>query len=120
MTDLAAELLLEARRRAGLSQRTLARRARTSQSVIARIESGSVSPSTRTLQRLLRAAGFDLRASIETRVTGRSHMLDDVARILRLPPEDRLRELHNASRLFALATAADTDLRPPLHGSVRS
>lgn len=34
-------------------------------------------------------------------------MLDDVARILRLSPEDRLRELHNASRLFAAARPAD-------------
>lgn len=96
----------------------LARRARTSQSVIARIENGTVSPSTRTLQRLLRAAGFGLRASLEALATGRSHMLDDVARILRLSPEDRLRELHHASRLFAAAMRVDS--AGQLHEPVRS
>ena len=114
----AARLLAEARRRAGLTQRALARRARTSQSVIARIENGSASPSTRTLARLLRAAGFELQASIEPLATGRSHMLQDVARILRLSPEDRLRELHNASRLFTAARSVDLGVRP--HGAVRS
>ena len=39
-----AQLLIEARTRSGLSQRALARRARTAQSVIARIENGTVSP----------------------------------------------------------------------------
>ncbi len=104
MSD-AGQLLVDARSRAGLSQRALAQRARTTQSVIARIESDVVSPSFRTLQRLLHAAGFDLQASLAPRLAGSSHMLDDVARILRLSPEDRLRELHNASRLFATATA---------------
>jgi len=51
--------------------------------------------------RLLRAAGFALHAELEPTVTGRSHMLDDVARILMLTPEQRLIELRNASRLLA-------------------
>lgn len=119
MIDPAVQLLREARRRSGLTQRTLAQRARTSQSVIARIENGTVSPSTRTLQRLLRAAGFEVHASLEAlpAVRSRSHMLDDVTRILRLSPEDRLRELHNASRLFAAATRVDASGR--LHEPVR-
>lgn len=117
MPDPAVPLLLEARRRAGLTQRSLARRARTSQSVIARIENGTVSPSTRTLQRLLRAAGFGLHASLEPLATGSSHMLDDVARILRLSPENRLRELHNASRLFAEAKPVNPGVR--FHEPVR-
>ena len=98
-----AALLVEARRQAGLSQRDLARRARTSQSVIARIESGDTSPTWETLTRLLRAAGFDLRAGLEVRPAGVSHMLDDVRRILRLTPEQRLRELANVSRFLDLA-----------------
>jgi len=99
----AAHLLRDARARAGLSQRQLARRARTAQSVVARIEGGLASPSWETLARLLAAAGFALDARLTTRATRGSHMLDDVARILSLTPEERLAELRNASRLAAAA-----------------
>ena len=103
----ASRLLLSARRRAGLTQRDLARRAHTSQSVIARIESGAVSPSWKTLQRLVNRAGFDLQGVLSPRRHSRSHMLDDVPRIMRLTPEQRLRELHNAARFFAAAARVD-------------
>lgn len=53
-------LIVTVRRRAGLTQAALARRAGTSQPAVARYESGSVSPSVRTLDRLLRAAGHQL------------------------------------------------------------
>lgn len=106
MTD-AATLLSTARRRAALSQRDLARRARTAQSVIARIESGVVSPSWKTLERLLRAAGFDLAATLSIRPRRGSHMLAEVPRILRLTPEERLLELRNAARFFAAARRVD-------------
>jgi transcriptional regulator with XRE-family HTH domain len=94
-------LLREARARAGLSQRALARLARTAQSVVARIESGDTSPSFETLRSLLAGAGFDLHVELEPAITGRSHMLDDVPRILNLTPEQRLVELRNAARLAA-------------------
>jgi transcriptional regulator with XRE-family HTH domain len=100
------DLLRQARSRAGISQRTLARRARTAQSAVARIESGETSPSWDTLQRLLKAAGFELRAGLQPALQGRSHMLDDVPRILSLTPEQRLIELRNAARLFARAKRA--------------
>jgi transcriptional regulator with XRE-family HTH domain len=58
------ELLKEARNRAGLTQRELARRAGTSQAMVARIERGQQSPSVATLERLVRACGLELR--IET------------------------------------------------------
>jgi uncharacterized protein len=58
-----AELLLEARRSAGLTQAELARRAGTSQAMVARYETGVASPTVRTLRRLLRAAGHDLELS---------------------------------------------------------
>jgi len=102
----ASQLLAAARRRAGISQRELAQRARTSQSVIARIEAGTTSPSWKTLQHLVRSAGFDIEASLTPRFRGRSHMLDDVPRILRLTPEQRLIELRNAARFYAAATRA--------------
>lgn len=98
-----AALLREARTRAGLTQRELARRARTAQSVVARIESGATSPSWETLSRLLQAAGFALDATLRPLRLGRSHMLEDVPRILRLTPEQRLIELRNASRFLVAA-----------------
>ena len=97
----AAALLRAARTRAQLTQRALARRAGTTQAVVARIESGLTSPGWDTLQRLLRASGFDLRAEIVPRPTAESHMMQDVARILRLSPEDRLREAGAVSRFVA-------------------
>ncbi len=65
MTNLAdvAELLKEARREAGLSQKELARRAGVARTTLARMETlakGDMSVSI--LLRLLEAAGFDLRA----------------------------------------------------------
>jgi hypothetical protein len=93
----ASQLLSLARERAGLSQRQLARKARTAQSVVARIELGATSPSWTTLIRLLRAAGFRLTADLK-RIDVDPALLDDVARILRLTPEDRLREVGAVSR----------------------
>ena len=58
-------LLLQARLRADLSQRELARRSGTSQSTIAAYERGTKGPRFETLTRLLHAAGFDLRLRLE-------------------------------------------------------
>jgi len=102
----AGSLLHEARTRAGLSQRALARRAGTTQSVVARIERGLTSPTWETLSRLLSAAGFALRSQVEPRPALDSHMLEDVARILRLTPEERLAEVRNVSRFLAAARRA--------------
>ena len=52
-----AKLLRDARSSAGLSQTTLASRAKTSQPAIARYESGVATPSLATLDRILRACG---------------------------------------------------------------
>ncbi len=98
----AAELLSTARERAGMSQRELARKARTAQSVVARIELGETSPSWQTLRRLLKAAGFGLSAALE-RLEVDPALLDDVPRILRLSPEDRLREVAQVSRFVMAA-----------------
>lgn len=95
-----AKLLREARRRAGFSQRALAQRARTAQSVIARIERGLTSPTWDTLERLLKAANFDVRAEVEPRVVVGSHMLQEVPGILRMTPEQRLQEVKNVSEFL--------------------
>src|SRR5689334_16388517 len=54
------ELVREARKRAGLSQGELAERAATTQSAIARLESGRSTPSLETVERLMRLCGFQL------------------------------------------------------------
>ncbi len=60
-----AKLLIEARTRAGLSQPQLARRMKTSQSYVARLESGSVTPSTRALERFAAATCSRLRIAFD-------------------------------------------------------
>jgi predicted nucleotidyltransferase/DNA-binding XRE family transcriptional regulator len=65
MTDMdATALLRDARMHAGLSQAALAEAAGTSQSAIARYETGAAQPSLTTLERLLAACGqrLELRA----------------------------------------------------------
>lgn len=65
--DLAA-LLIETRARAGLTQAELAQRINTTQSVIARLESGHVMPTTRTLEKIAKATGSRLKISFEPRI----------------------------------------------------
>ena len=60
-----AQTLIEARKQAGLSQDQLAHRMKTSQSYVARIESGQVRPSTKALERLARATGTRLKITFE-------------------------------------------------------
>ena len=55
-----ADLIREARLRAGLTQYELAERSGRDRSVIARWEQGTVAPSIETLVELVRACGFDL------------------------------------------------------------
>ena len=55
----------KARSRAGLSQAQLAKRMKTTQSTIARLESGRGKPSTRTLARFAKATGHRLKISFE-------------------------------------------------------
>jgi len=55
----------KARARAGLSQAQLAKRMKTTQSTIARLESGRGKPSTRTLTRFAKATGHKLKISFE-------------------------------------------------------
>jgi len=55
----------KARARAGLSQAELAKRMKTTQSAVARLESGRGLPSTRTLGRFAKATGHRLKISFE-------------------------------------------------------
>jgi ribosome-binding protein aMBF1 (putative translation factor) len=60
-----ASALIAARARAGLTQEQVARRMNTTQAVVARLESGRVKPSTRTLERFAQATGTRLKITFE-------------------------------------------------------
>ena len=60
-----ARSLVKARTRAGFTQAELAKRMKTTQSVVARLESGRMYPSTRALERVALATGTRLRISFD-------------------------------------------------------
>lgn len=66
-----ASAVMDVRNRAGLTQEALARKMGTTQPVVARLESGRVRPSMRTLERLAEATGSRLLISFEPRDTKR-------------------------------------------------
>ena len=102
----AANIVRDARTKTGLSQRELARRAKTAQSVVARIERGQTSPSWDTLNSLLDAAGFGVETRLAEPAVEIGSLLDDTPRILALSPEDRLHELRNADRFLSVIRRA--------------
>lgn len=88
---LGADLVREARRRAGLTQRALAEQAGTTQSAIARLESGRTSPSFDQVVRLIKHCGFRLDVALDP------YDESDVAQaeaLLRLPVEERLDRMY--------------------------
>jgi transcriptional regulator with XRE-family HTH domain len=90
MGPTGADLIVEARRRAGLTQRELAERAGTTQSSIARWESGRSEPSFANVVRLLRLCGFVLDVHLELYDDGLRDDWSQAQRLLRLTPEERL------------------------------
>jgi transcriptional regulator with XRE-family HTH domain len=84
----AAELLRDARRQRRLTQRELAQLAGFTQTEIARIETGATRPRTDTLDRLLRACGFDVEL-----VARGGEGVDRMAirRLMALTPAERAR-----------------------------
>jgi predicted transcriptional regulator len=98
---LPAQLVRQVRETVQLSQRELAQRARTAQSVVARIELGETDPSWHTLSRVIGAAGYELRADLRKKPMLDKSELDDIPRILKLTPEERLLEVAALSRFIA-------------------
>jgi len=78
-----ASLVKALRSREGLSQRELARRADTSQSVVARIELGTTSPTVATLNRLLKAADQELIVRLRSAPRTEELDADSIVRRLR-------------------------------------
>lgn len=95
---MGSDLIREARRRAGLTQRELAERAGTTQSAIARLESGRTSPSFDTVRRMLRLCGFTLLVALDP--YDDSDLAQALA-LLRKTPDERLDEL-DAGLRFAV------------------
>ncbi|MGH2500600.1 MAG: helix-turn-helix domain-containing protein [Candidatus Limnocylindria bacterium] len=94
----AADLSRAARRRAGLTQRELARRAKIPQPTIAAIESGRQEPRYATISRLLRACGVALDFGP---VLGEGLDRSLIREQLRLTPGQRLRLAAREARFLA-------------------
>lgn len=97
MAGIGNDLVREARKRVGWTQRQLAERAGTTQSAIARLESGRTTPSFDTVLRLVRLCGLDLDIMLVER--------DDsdwaqAAPLLRLTPDERLARMERLVRQF--------------------
>jgi transcriptional regulator with XRE-family HTH domain len=91
------QLLREARIRHGLDQRTLARRAGTSQVQISRIERGETSPTIETLARLLSVMGERLVLDSEE-VRGNRSTAALRSDFTQLSPEERVAQTAALSR----------------------
>ena len=88
-------LVREARKRAGWTQAELGRHAGVPQSTIARIESGTRTPSTDMVERLVRAAGFELRVSLGE---ADADTLSLFSQTLRRTPAERLADATRAAQ----------------------
>ena len=88
-------LVREARKRARLTQAALGRRAGVPQSTIARIESGARTPSTDLVERLVRAAGFEIRLRLGEPDPGTASLFQ---RSLRRTPAERLADATRSAR----------------------
>jgi transcriptional regulator with XRE-family HTH domain len=86
---ISGDLLREARLRAGLTQRELASRASTSQSAIARWESGEVVPSFERLRDLIRACGLELTFGLANYDDSYDYF---VTQRLLVEPQERVRQ----------------------------
>lgn len=100
---LGADLVRQARRRADLTQKELAERAATTQSAIARLESGRTSPGFDQVLRLIRLCGFRLDVALDL------YDDSDVAQaeaLLQMPVEERMDYLVDVVEWFRDARAA--------------
>jgi transcriptional regulator with XRE-family HTH domain len=95
---ISGDLLLAARRRAGLTQAELGRAVGRPQSAIARWESGRVQPSLETLRELIRACRLELTFGLAN--YDDSYVLE-INRLLDLEPAQRIRDALARERAVA-------------------
>lgn len=97
--------------RAGLTQNELAQRLKTSQSLIARWERGSVEPSFGTVIKAVRACGLELSVRVVAYDDDHDFLIKEN---LKLPPAERLRRMHEVreglDELVAASRARRTDV----------
>lgn len=94
---ISADLLHEARLRAGLTQAELGRRVNRTQSQIARWERGDVKPSLETLRELIRACGLELTFGL----ANYDDSYDEwILKALELTPEERLSNAVHAADVW--------------------
>ena len=91
---ISADLLREARLRAGITQAELGRRVKRSQSQIARWERGDVKPSLETLRELIRACGLELTFGM---ANYDDSYVQDIVQNLKLAPGERVRHAQEAA-----------------------
>ena len=109
---VSGDLIHEARRRAGLTQRELAQRAGKAASVIGRWERGEVKPPLETVAELVRACGLELSFSLGAGDDG--HDLSLIRQTLALNPEERFDRAVAAARFVLAGRQALT--RDPVPG----
>jgi transcriptional regulator with XRE-family HTH domain len=112
MSD-AGDVLREARRRHGLDQATLARRACTSQAQISRIERGTISPGVATLSRLLHAMGEQLVLDARPAPHGNGSTAELRATLAQTSAQERVAQAVELSRFLttlAAGSAAGAEL----------
>lgn len=95
---MGGDLIREARKRAALTQRELARRAGTTQSAIARLESGRVDPGFERVRTLTRLCGFNLLVALDP---WDDSDLAQAIRLLAMSPGDRLDYMVRAANLLS-------------------
>ena len=93
-----ADLLREARLRAGLTQADLGRAAGRSQSAIARWESGRVQPSLETLRDVIRACRLELTFGLSNYDDSYDHYIN---RLLDMTPTERVADAVARERVSA-------------------
>ena len=90
-----SHLVRESRRRAGLSQAQLARRAGVAKSTVGRIEGGARVPSSDLVELLVHAAGFEIQLSLAAPDPGTDSMFE---RTLQRTPAERLEDAVRVAR----------------------
>lgn len=104
----AQSYLREARRRAGITQRELAGRVGTTQSAVARIESGATEPSFARVAALIAACGLEVRVGlVPANDADWSLAIDN----LRLDHDARVRKHQRAVRFAEAGRRALADAR---------
>jgi hypothetical protein len=103
-----SDLVREARRRAHLSQAELARRAGVAKSTVGRIETGARAPTADLIERMIRAAGFEL----DPRLIPSDPETDSLfERSLARTPTQRLADATRAARFVLRGRRSMTSIR---------